>query len=96
MWQSRARLDNTRELVLECSSNLYLDKLFSMQKKSPYLISGGRGSGLKDQSLNTRADSAELQNSSRGSGRRRSSSGGQELFEVYDSELDVTIISNDS
>jgi hypothetical protein len=55
-----AALDDTRQLNLECYSNLQLGSLLGLGKRSPYATSGKGGQKVKGISENTRGDSAEL------------------------------------
>ena len=78
-----------------CYSNSNLAQLVSSSKKSPYLSTGPKVNKLKGSSQSTRKESAEL-NESQKSSRRYKSWEENPLFEIYDNELDVTILSSDS
>lgn len=94
MWTHQARLDNSRELVIECYANKFLPSIITLPKGSPYQLSFKNK--IKGYSQNTREDSAEMEGSDREIRTHRLSEELPTLLEIYDNELDLTIISSDS
>lgn len=94
MWTNQARIDNSRELLIECYTNKHLSSLIAFPKRSPYQISSK--AKVKGCSQNTREDSSEIESSDREIRKHRFSEELPTLLEIYDNELDLTIISSDS
>jgi hypothetical protein len=97
VWVTHASMDADRELVLTCYSNSQMASLHTSPRKSPYLNSEPRGLRAKGSSLGTRNDSTASTDSENNPIRHRTHSmGSSPVIEIYDSELDMTIISNGS